>query len=304
MHQYDKSRPETMGFLRRLRELTDQYPEIVMVAEVADDDSTTRIEEYAGPGGPLHTGYSFALLGDDLDLHVLRENLEAFMGEGRQGWPAWSFSNHDVPRVVTRWGGADAPPEFAKALLFLLLSLRGTVFLYQGEELGLGEVDVPFDHIVDPYGLNFFPEFKGRDGCRTPMPWNDTDPLAHFTDVHPWLPIPNDHIAHCVAAQEADPASVLQFTRRIIAWRKAHPAMLRGSIQFRHVEERQVSFLREEDDERLFVAVNLAEETVRLSWDGGPLKPLDDVSVDVEIDGNDIVLGRFATLAALVGESG
>jgi alpha-glucosidase len=226
------------------------------------------------------------------------------MDADRQGWPAWSFSNHDVPRVVTRWGGLYAPQEFAKALLFLLLSLRGTLFLYQGEELGLSEVDVPYESIVDPYGLNFFPEFKGRDGCRTPMPWNDTDPLAHFSEVRPWLPIPNDHIAHCVAAQDADPASVLQFTRRIIAWRKAHPAVLHGSIEFWHVEERQVSFIRQKEDETLLVAVNLAEDTVRLPWAGGTLKPLEDVTVDVEIDGGDIVLGRYATLAAIVGAPG
>jgi alpha-glucosidase len=300
MHRYDKSRPETVGFLRRLRELTNKYPDIVMIAEVADDDSISRISEYAGPGGPLHTGYSFALLGDDLDLHVLRENLEAFMDEDRQGWPAWAFSNHDVPRVVTRWGGPNAPAEFAKALLFLLLSLRGTLFLYQGEELGLGEVDVPYDSIVDPYGLNFFPEFKGRDGCRTPMPWNDTDPMAHFTDGTPWLPIPNDHIAHCVAAQEADPASVLQFTRRFIEWRRAHPAMLLGNIQFRHVEERQVSFLRQKGEETLLIAVNLAEETVRLPWTAGALEPLDEVSTGAEIDGGDIVLERYGMLTAVV----
>jgi len=300
MHRHDKSQPETLDFLRRLRDLTDKYPDIAMIAEVADDDSITRISEYAGPGGPLHTGYSFALLGDELDLHVLRDSLEAFVDEDRQGWPAWAFSNHDVTRVLTRWGGAQAPAAFAKALLFLLLSLRGTLFLYQGEELGLGEADVPYEYIVDPYGLNFFPEFKGRDGCRTPMPWSDTDPLAHFTDSDPWLPIPNDHIANCVAAQEADPDSVLQFARKLLAWRKSHQSMLRGRIRFEYVAERQVSFLREGQDETLLIAVNLADEAVRIPWKGSPLEPLTEISAGFDHEGADIALAPFGTFAAKV----
>ena len=304
MHQYDKSQPETVDFLRRLRELTDKYNDVVLVAEVADDDSIARIGEYAGPDAPLHTGYSFALLGDELDLHVLRESLEAFMDDDRQCWPAWAFSNHDVVRVVTRWGGPQAPEAFARALLFLLLSLRGTVFLYQGEELGLGEVDVPYGSIVDPYGLAFYPEFKGRDGCRTPMPWSDTDPLAHFSDTDPWLPIPNDHIARCVAAQESNGGSMLHFARRMIALRKARPALRRGRIEFQQVEERQVSFLRRSDDETLLVAVNLAGEEARLPWQGGALRPLADVTVGAEVVGpvgdGEIVLAPYGLLAAEV----
>jgi alpha-glucosidase len=298
LHRYDKSQPETVDFLRRLRELTEKYSDVVLVAEVADDDSIARISEYAGPGGPLHTGYSFALLGDTLDLHVLRQSLEAFVDEERQGWPAWAFSNHDVARVVTRWGGPQAPAAFARALLFLLLSLRGTVFLYQGEELGLSEVDVPYGNIVDPYGLAFYPEFKGRDGCRTPMPWSDSDPLAHFSDHEPWLPIPNDHLANCVAAQEADDESLLAFTRRMVALRKERIALRRGRIRFHQVEARQVVFLRQSESETLLVAVNLAEEAVQLPWDGGALTPLKDVTRGATLAAGTIALEPYGILAA------
>lgn len=300
MHHFDKSQPETLTFLRRLRELVEQYQDIALVAEIADDDSITRIGEYAGPGGPLHTGYSFALLGDHLDLHLLRETVEAFSDEERQGWPAWAFSNHDVTRVVSRWGGPQASPAFARALLFLLLSLRGTVFLYQGEELALHDVDVPFERIVDPYGLSFYPEFKGRDGCRTPMPWSDADPKAHFTEGEPWLPIPNDHIAACVAAQEADPSSTLQFARRMIAWRKAHPAMICGRIDFQHVADRQISFLRHADGETLLIAVNLADQAVSLPRPHLELTCLPDVTVNAAVGADAISLAPYATLAAKV----
>jgi alpha-glucosidase len=298
LHRYDKSQPQTIEFLRRLRALAEKYQDIALVAEVADDDSIARIGEYAGPGGPLHTGYSFALLGDQLDLQVLRDNLEAFSNEERQGWPAWAFSNHDVARVVTRWGGPQAPAAFARALLFLLLSLRGTVFLYQGEELGLHEVDVPYERIVDPYGLTFYPDFKGRDGCRTPMPWSDTDPKAQFTVGEPWLPISNDHIAACVAAQEADPGSVLAFARRMIGWRKSRPAMIRGRIQFQYVGDRQISFLRRTDGETLLIAANLDDVAATLPRPAGTLEPLSEVSLDAAINEEAIGLGPYATLAA------
>jgi alpha-glucosidase len=135
------------------------------------------------------------------------------------------------------------------------------------------------------------------------MPWSDTDPQAHFTDGDPWLPIPNDHIANCVAAQEADPNSVLQFVRRLLAWRKSHEAMLRGRIRFDCVEERQVSFLRQGQDETLLIAVNLAEEEVRLPWRGGSLMPLSEVSAGFEINDTTIVLAPYGTFAAEVTEA-
>ena len=137
LHLFDKSQPETLGFLRRLRNVADRYGDVLLVAEIADDDGLKVAEEYAGPAGPLHTAYSFSLLGPELDVELMVQIFEAFHNGHRHGWPAWAFSNHDVARVASRWGGPDAPPELAKSLIALLAALRGTVFLYQGEELGL-----------------------------------------------------------------------------------------------------------------------------------------------------------------------
>ncbi len=284
LHLYDKSQPETLDFLQRLRRLAGLYPDTLLLGELADDDSLARINEYAGPGGPLHSGYSFALLNDRLDLALVRSSVEAFSDERHQGWPAWAFSNHDVARVATRWGGRDAPADFAQALLLLLVCLRGTVFVYQGEELGLSEVDVAYEDIVDPYGLAFYPDFKGRDGARTPMPWSDADPQAGFTEARPWLPIPNDHLLNCVAAQQADPGSTLSYLRRLLRWRKQQPALVRGRITFVEVRARQICFLREADQadgtrQRILVAVNLGGEAAELSPEVGRLEPVADLAL-------------------------
>ncbi|MEM7653934.1 MAG: alpha-glucosidase, partial [Pseudomonadota bacterium] len=122
--------------------------------------------------------------------------------------------------------------------------LRGTSVLYQGEELGLPEADVPYERIVDPYGLTFFPDFKGRDGCRTPMPWTDFDPHAGFSTVEGWLPIPNDHIERAVAAQEVDQTSVLTFTRAFLRWRRSQPVLLTGALEFVDAPSDMLVFIR------------------------------------------------------------
>lgn len=264
LHLYDKSQPETRKFLQRLRGLADVYPDTLLLGEVACDNSIARIAEYAGPGGPLHTAYSFALLKDEFDLRAIKGSVEAFSADDKQGWPAWAFSNHDVERVASRWGGMSPPPDFIKSLQVLLLSLRGTVFLYQGEELGLTEVDIPYDLIVDPYGLNFWPEFRGRDGCRTPFPWTDSDPRAGFTNVPPWLPIPNAHILKSIAAQETDPASVFNFTRGFLAWRKQEPALRTGEIGFHDVGNRHICFSRSDGARRIVIAQNFGPQDITL----------------------------------------
>jgi alpha-glucosidase len=123
----------------------------------------------------LHMGYSFELLTDDFSAATSAPRSSAGSDDA-EGWPCWAISNHDVRRAVTRWGTATRPAmRFAQQLVALVCSLRGSVCLYQGEELGLREADVPYEALQDPYGMAFWPNFKGRDGCRTPMPWDAID---------------------------------------------------------------------------------------------------------------------------------
>jgi glycosidase len=148
------------------------------------------------------------------------------------GWPSWAFSNHDVIRVATRWGEAIGAPTPRAATLFLslLLSLRGTIFLYQGEELGLPEADVPFERLQDPWGVNGWPATKGRDGCRTPMPWKNAINGGFTRAKEPWLPIDPCHRALGVEEQNKLSESVLATARKLIALRQSSAALREGNF--------------------------------------------------------------------------
>ncbi len=274
LHVHDKSQPETLTFLRRLRQLVTGFPGCMLLGEIADDHSMRTMEQYAGPGGPLHTAYSFLLLGPKIDLDLLLAAFDAFHNGQRHGWPTWAFSNHDVVRAITRWGGESPSPEFAKVLIALLCSLRGTVFLYQGEELGLPQATIPYERIRDPFGLNFYPDFAGRDGCRTPMPWNDARPHADFSTVEPWLPIPEAHLALSVTRQEADSRSVLNFTRNFLRWRTRCPQLIEGDISFISAEPGVLAFHRMSEGRSVLAALNLENRTGRVELPPGEWKPL------------------------------
>jgi alpha-glucosidase len=183
------------------------------------------------------------------------EALEDRIGDG---WPCWSFSNHDVTRVLSRWGGANPPEALAKVLMALLLSLRGSICIYEGDELGLTEANIPFEKLKDPYGIAFWPDYKGRDGCRTPMPWTAGAEFAGFSSVEPWLPIPEEHRNRAVDVQEASSDSVLNAYRRFLAWRRQHPALRAGSIRFIDVPHNALAFVREHEKEAVLAAFNLS----------------------------------------------
>lgn len=261
---YNRSRPETLAVVARLRALLDSYPERMAVAELAssEDPIATMIEYTDGPDR-YHTAYSFVLLNETFGADVVRGALETMTQRSATAWPSWAFSNHDVIRAVSRWaapaGVDEADPGFAKLLIALLCCLRGTIFLYQGEELGLPQGEVPFERLVDPEGIAFWPRHRGRDGARTPMPWVADGRNAGFCpeSVEPWLPVDARHRPLAVACQAAEATSVLAFTRRFLAWRKGHPALTRGSIRFLDVPAPLLAFERAAGAERLLCAFNL-----------------------------------------------
>ena len=263
-HVYDKSRPENLAFLRRLRALMDRYPGTMTVAEVHDDDSTMRSAEYVGSPDLLHTAYGFTLLTERFGAGVIRGALESFERQPGRGWPAWAFGNHDVIRPVTRWGKGEGGDGFAKLLVALLCSVRGTAFLYEGEELGLHEAELAYEDLVDPYGLRLWPEFKGRDGCRTPMVWDGASPAGGFTGGKPWLPVSAAHLARAVDRQRADDTSVLSEYRRLLRFRRDNPALVKGSIAF--VENaapepgETLAFIRRHGDSAIRCVFNLSSE--------------------------------------------
>ena len=277
---YNRGRPETLAVVARLRAVLDAYPGRMAVAELAssEDPIATMIAYTDGPDR-YHTAYSFVLLNEAFGAGVVRGAVETIAQRAPASWPSWAFSNHDVVRAPSRWaapaGADEADPAFAKLLIALLCSLRGTVFLYQGEELGLPQADVPFERLVDPEGIAFWPRHRGRDGARTPLPWVAAGRNAGFCPepVEPWLPVDLRHLPLAVACQEANPDSVLAFTRLFLAWRRQHPALIRGAIRFRDAPPPLLVFERRTGAQGLLCVFNLGGQPreIRLESSGGML---------------------------------
>lgn len=257
-HIYDKNRPENLDFLRRFRALLDTY-DAAAVGEVGDAQRGLEIMgEYTSGNDKVQMCYAFEFLAPDAPSAArVAAVLRHVDHVAPDGWACWAFSNHDVMRHITRWG---LTPAAARAYATLLMCLRGSVCLYQGEELGLQEAELHFDDLQDPYGIQFWPEYKGRDGCRTPMVWVRDNQNGGFSSGKPWLPVARDHLALAVDAQERAPDALLHHYRRAIAFRHTHRALQRGAIRNIHVSGNVLSFHREEAGEELFCAFNLGHE--------------------------------------------
>ncbi|MBY5921229.1 alpha-glucosidase family protein [Ferrimonas balearica] len=263
-HYYNNTQPENLPFLERLRALMDRYPGTAALGEISSEDSLATMAEYTQEGR-LHMGYSFELLTNDYSAGYIRSTVETLEARVSEGWPCWSVSNHDVVRVATRWAQGEPSDAQCKMLTAMVCSLRGSVCLYQGEELGLPEAEIPFEQLQDPYGIAFWPNFKGRDGCRTPMPWQSEGEHAGFSDASPWLPIPESHRARAVSQQDRAADSVLNSFRQFMNWRKTQPTLMGGSIQFLDAPEPVLLFVREQGDERLLCGFNLGDKPVSLN---------------------------------------
>ncbi|WP_369937767.1 alpha-glucosidase family protein [Xanthomonas tesorieronis] len=277
-HYYNNTQAENLPFLQKLRGLLDRYPGTVSLGEISSEDSLATTAEYTR-AGHLHMGYSFELLTDDFSARYIRETVSSLETAMTEGWPCWAISNHDVQRAVTRWGRGAQTPAFARLLIALLCSLRGSVCVYQGEELGLSEAEVPFEALQDPYGIAFWPSFKGRDGCRTPMPWDDSA-QAGFTTGKPWLPVAPAHRAQSVAAQLADPHSVLTAFQQFQAWRKQHVALRQGDISFVETAEPVLMFQRRHAQQTLLLAFNLSAQASEVTLPEGQWRQLAVPGVD------------------------
>lgn len=265
-HVHDKTQPENVAFLVRLRKLLDEFGAI-SIGEVGADDSLAVMADYTAGGDKLHMAYSFNLLTADGSARHIRTQVEQFEARVKGGWASWSVGNHDSMRVATRWAKGQPTPAQSKVVLAMQLALKGTPCLYQGDELALTEADIAFEDLQDPYGITFWPEFKGRDGCRTPMPWSADDVQAGFTSGKPWLPVPAEHRALAVAAQESKPDSVLTFARSLIGWRKKIPQLTRGEIAFFDAPEPVLAFKRSLPGQNcILAAFNLGATAIDFQW--------------------------------------
>ncbi len=270
-HDFDRNRPENILFLQRMRALLDEYDDRMLVGEVGErgQRSIDIMTEYTRGDDRLHMAYSFELLEAAFQPAQFSHGIREFFAQGPDSWPCWSFSNHDVIRHVTRWASSGADQDaLAKLTAALLVSLRGSVCLYQGEELGLGESELEFGELTDPPGIRFWPEYKGRDGCRTPIPWDASNPCNGFSTALPWLPVKPPQAARNVHEQAAEPGSVLNFYRALLAWRREQSALRSGDISFLDIPEPGLAFLRSDGDDTLLCVFNLSPEPVTLALSG------------------------------------
>nr|AGT18053.1 alpha-glucosidase [uncultured bacterium] len=301
-HYYNNTQPENLGLLEDVRALLDRYPDAGALGEISSEDSLATTAEYCNERR-LHMGYSFELLTEESSPAYIRATVEALEAKMTEGWPCWAISNHDVQRAVTRWGGDAAGDDdtdaLAKQLVALVCSLRGTVCLYQGEELGLSEAEVAFEDLQDPYGITFWPTFKGRDGCRTPMPWTDA-PSAGFTSGKPWLPLAASHRAAAVSVQQDDAHSVLSAVRDFLAWRKEMPALREGSIAFYDTAEPVLMFRREHLGQVMLLAFNLSADPADLALPAGEWEQIDVPGVELgAMEGGHLRLAGHGVVAAV-----
>jgi alpha-glucosidase len=302
-HLRDMMQEEMPELLRRLRALADARGDTVLLGEVSSQDGAyERIERYTSDEAGLHLAYTLRPMrgGDAAD--ALGRALAEIDASGTGDGVCWAFSNHDVERAPSRWSSGGPPdPDFVRLLMALLLSLKGALCVYQGEELGLPEATLDPAELRDPFGIAYYPEFRGRDGSRTPLPWHHEAPHAGFTEGAPWLPVPDDHRAAAVAAQEADPRSLLAAWRRLVAWRKAHPALRRGDLRRLALPAPLVGFTRACDEETLLLVFNLSNRPERLVLqEFVALAPLEDHGLAVLVEEDVALLPPYGALLARI----
>jgi alpha-glucosidase len=269
-HKFGKSQPENVTFLTRVRKLLNEFPGTTTVGEVGDSHVGLKLMgEYTSGGDKLHMAYTFDMLGNEFTAEHFRSKMKRFFDANPDGWPCWSFSNHDVDRHVSRWSKHSLDrTALARQAAGMIIGLKGSVCIYQGEELGLPQADILFEELTDPPGIRFWPEYKGRDGERTPMPWDEGEAPNGFSSARPWLPVKPEHSALNVASQNADPDSVLNFYRLALAFRKGHSALIDGDIEFFKVSEPVLAFRRANKDESLVCIYNLSAETLNVKVEG------------------------------------
>ncbi len=269
-HLYDYEQAELHEAYRELRRLLDSYPERSSVGEMLENQDPHAIARFLG-SEQLHLAFNFGFLHQPWRPRALQQAALAWdAAVPPDAWPCYVLSNHDQTRHVTRHGGGPRRmvEDRAKVAAALLLTLRGTPFLYYGEELAMPSPFIPRGQVVDPPSKRFWP-FLIRDNARTPMQW-DASPNAGFTTGKPWLPVGPTYKTLNVAAQQADPDSALNFYRALIQLRKSSPALRRG--RYRPLIEKPVAamtYLREADSQTMLVALNFFGRPVEVSLPPG-----------------------------------
>jgi len=304
-HLYDMMHPSVRDVLGKLRAVVDCYPGRVLLGELSSQPGAgQRIAAYCGPQG-LDAAYTLSLAKQPFSAKGFAH---ALTSTPRAEAICWSFSNHDVERAVSRWLPPGADPERFNALLAALFaSLPGTICLYQGEELALPNAVLERHQLCDPFGITYWPEFQGRDGSRTPIPWRAGAANAGFsTSSEPWLPVAESHIPLAIDRQERTPGSPLEVWRQALRVRRNHAALTVGGVDAVEDKGALLAFERTADGESLLAVFNFADEPAEYSLKRKPrLVALDlprapsGAAPDVTADGRTLVMPPLSAFLGL-----
>jgi alpha-glucosidase len=302
-HIYDKDRPEAVEVGKMMRALVDKYSDKMLVGEVYVD-GPEKAARYLGENGDgLHMAFNFSFMYSKFSAKRFQAEVEAWESAvAGKGWPAYFLSNHDYKRHISRYANGKWTEARARVAAAMLLTLRGTPFLYQGEEIGMREVWFWKSEVLDPVGRKYWPFHLGRDGARTPMQWTASK-NAGFSDAEPWLHVHKDYRKINVAYEEKDPDSLLNFYKKLIHLRKANPALQTGDyVALAGVPEEVFSYFREGEGQKILVALNFSEKPVHISTssNSGVAKKLlshPDMA-DETIQLNDVELRPYGILIA------
>lgn len=261
--QHSTDQPEAHAISADMRALVDGYGDRVLIGEVFLGNDQ-RARWYGTPERPqVHLPFNFQLTETAWDAANLRRVIAEYEASLPPfGWPNWVLGSHDAPRIAARVGEAQA-----RVAAMLLLTLRGTPTLYQGDELGIGKVNIPPDRMRDPHYFRQPDVDVARDRSRTPVPW-DASPHAGFSSAEPWLPLNDDWPVRNVAAQLADPRSTLALHRDLLALRRRHRALSVGSIELLDTDGDLIAYIRADGAETLLVALNLGDRPCALPLAG------------------------------------
>lgn len=264
LKRYSQSQPGMIPFIERIRALCDGYGAIHLVAEVGGDEALPEMKAYTAGPARLSSAYGFDFLyAPALTPRLVARAMADWPGNPgddglAEGWPSWAFENHDAPRAVSRWCVPQHRDAFARMKIALLAALRGNIIVYQGEELGLEQDEIPFELLQDPEAIANWPLTLSRDGARTPLPWTG-EAQGGFTTGTPWLPLGAANRARAVDRQADDAASLLHHTRRVLTLRRASPALRQGAFRLLHADDAVLAFVREAEGERMACQFNLTE---------------------------------------------
>lgn len=261
IHLYDGARPEVHAIIKDFRRISDQYDDRALIGEIWEDDIEKWVEYYGENGDELQLPFNFRFI----QLQKWSADGAKAIVDSMEGamppfaWPNYVIGNHDRTRPATRVGGQGQ----ARVAGMMLLTLRGTPTLYQGDELGMLEAKIAPEKMQDPWGINLGPE-RTRDGCRTPIQW-DSSAHAGFSTVEPWLPVQDDYTWRNYTDMSADPTSILSLYKKLVWLRKKTPALSIGSYAPIQAPDGVFAYIREQDGQRVLVGLNFTGESKPLT---------------------------------------